>query len=214
MDDGRAEVRWAPRISKDSVRRLYESEARGMLDGELLDDVGVALLLRCQSILDVHEAKRGRVRCPRCDRAGRRTIIERTPGRGHTDVMACPACGWSILWREYLRTFKRRQLNSGGAVKAFETYVSDCPRARTPREKMLLVDRLIHEFHCSSRDEPGRATRAVGANLIKGKLDDVIEFLDRLSAGPGDRKRTRDDWRERLGETHWAEGRNEGGGDR
>lgn len=59
MDDSRSEVRWSPRVPKGKIRRLYESDARGLLDDELLDDVGIALLLRCQDILMVVGARQG-----------------------------------------------------------------------------------------------------------------------------------------------------------
>jgi hypothetical protein len=31
-------IRWAPRVSRDQVRRLYDSDAQGRLDLDLLDD--------------------------------------------------------------------------------------------------------------------------------------------------------------------------------
>jgi hypothetical protein len=78
--DGAAEVRWAHRVPKDAIRRIYESEAAGVLDEALLDDVGTRFAMRCESILAVAEAKRGIVRCPRCDRKGR-TACPRSGGR-------------------------------------------------------------------------------------------------------------------------------------
>jgi len=47
------EVHWAPPVSKEKIRRLYESDASGLRDDELLDDVGITLYLRCKSILTV-----------------------------------------------------------------------------------------------------------------------------------------------------------------
>ncbi len=48
------------------IRRLYESDAKRILDQELYEDVGICLLLllRCESILTINEAKHGRVKCP------------------------------------------------------------------------------------------------------------------------------------------------------
>jgi hypothetical protein len=48
---GLDEVRWAPRVNPSLIRRLYEADARGIVDDELFDDVGSALHARCQSIL-------------------------------------------------------------------------------------------------------------------------------------------------------------------
>jgi hypothetical protein len=57
---------WAPRLPQRLVARLYETDARGILDEELIDEVGYGLLARVESILTATEASRGRVRCPRC----------------------------------------------------------------------------------------------------------------------------------------------------
>ncbi len=48
-DDGVASVRWAAPVRQDKIRRLYETDARGLTDEALIDDVGLALYLRCQS---------------------------------------------------------------------------------------------------------------------------------------------------------------------
>jgi len=179
---GRDEVRWAPRVSKDKIRRLYQSHAGGLLDEELLDDVGITLYLRCEAIVAVAEALRGRVLCPRCAATGTTTVIERALNKGARDgLMTCPACGWACTWADYQRTFKRRQLNLGGAEPAFTTFLTRYPKARTPTAKLLAIDRLIHEFHYSLREQPDLPTRAAGVNLIKGRLTDVVEFLDELT---------------------------------
>jgi len=49
--DGRPRIRWAPRLDPRRLRRLYAREARGLAPAALIDDVGLALLLRCESIL-------------------------------------------------------------------------------------------------------------------------------------------------------------------
>ena len=206
---GRSETRWARRVPKWKVRRLYESDAQGMLDEELLDDVGITLLLRCQDILVIHEARQGRVRCHRCTRQGQRTVIHRSPrseGDLRDELLTCPECGWQITWGEYHRSFKRKQLNSGGATTAFERYARVYPSARTPRHKMLAIDRLIHEFHYSMRHQPDVPTRPVGVNLIEGRVPDVVRFLDELSYGdgtPGETIDRREMWRATLGEIPW-----------
>ena len=147
---GRDEIEWAARVSKAMIHRLYVADAAGMLDDELLDEVGTRLYHRCRSILEVDAAKHGRVRCPRCDRAGRETIIERSmrPGAGDVEII-CPACEWQVTWQDYMRTYKRRQLNLGGAAGAFEGFTRDWNQAHTPPAKMLAIDRLIHAFHYS-----------------------------------------------------------------
>ncbi len=198
-------IKWSPRVRKAQLHRLYQSEAAGHLDEGLLDEVGMMLLCRCEDILTVARAVAGHVRCPRCAAHGRPTIIHRDSGKPET-LMVCPACDWRMTWGDYRRTFQRKQLHIGGARAAFEAFIEGWPRAREGRQKMLLVDRLIHEFHYSLRDRPTLPTRAAGVNLIEGKLTDVVAFLDALSAGLQDPALTEDhqQWRQRLDEAQQA----------
>ena len=62
---GRNEIRWTPRVPKAKIRRLYEADAQGIVDQELLDDVGTTLFARCQDILTIKAARMGHVRCDR-----------------------------------------------------------------------------------------------------------------------------------------------------
>lgn len=50
---------------------------------------------------------------------------------------------------------------------------------------MLLIDRLLHEFHHSLRRHPHQPTRAVAVNLIEGNLTSVMALLDQLTYGEG-----------------------------
>ncbi len=181
----RAEIQWSRRIPKWQLRRLYESDAGGLLDEDLLDEVGYALLARCCDILKVEDAQHGHVHCARCDRQGVTTLIERPHARGDPRdiLLTCPACGWQITWGEYHLSFKRKQLNPGGATDTFAAFVQHFPQARTPQAKMAAIDRLIHEFHYSYQPMPDLPTRPAGVNLIECQLEDVIAFLDELTFG-------------------------------
>jgi hypothetical protein len=55
-------VRWAPRVPRATIRRLYEGDACGLVDEELVDDVAFAFYAR------VHERWRARVFHQRLDR--------------------------------------------------------------------------------------------------------------------------------------------------
>lgn len=185
MTDGRDEIVWGMRVPKWKLRRLYQSDAQGLLDEELLDDVGYTLLERCKDILKVESAQNGRVHCARCERRGQTTLIDRPQisGDPRDALLVCPVCGWQINWGEYHLSYKRKQLNPGGAVAAFTAFVEAFLRARTPQTKMTAIDRLIHEFHFSYQSMPDLPTRPVGVNLIEGHLEDVIAFLNELSFG-------------------------------
>lgn len=70
---------------------------------------------------------------------------------------------------------------------------------------MLAIDRVIHEFHYSLRDAPDRPTRPAGVNLIAGKLEDVVTFLNQLSGLdlPQPMRETEQVWREKYTSTFW-----------
>lgn len=196
MKVGGVEVRWAPKLRPEKLQRLYETDARGILDEEQIDEVAYTLYSRCDSILTVTEAFRGRVKCPGCA-----AIVSRPMGgAGPTEeIMHCEGCGWRATWAEYHRSWQNRQLWGGNAVEWFEEYVRRFPAARTPRERMLLIDRLIHAFHHDLKRNA--YNRPAAANLIEGGLKQVVEFLDRLTYGPASTpslEQSQAEWRDKL----------------
>jgi hypothetical protein len=206
MNDACRQVRWSPRVPKGTLRRLYEFAAQGIWDDELIEDVGLTLYLRCRDILIIHRAQTERlITCPTCLREGCETLV---PGTGRRDVpMVCPACGWSMLWHDYRRTFRREQLNPGGAVQFFRAYLAEYDRARSAKARMAAIDRVIHQFHYSLKSDPTRPTRPAGVNLIVGKLEEVVTFLDALSGLdlPQEMALTHAEWRDSFGRTYWPE---------
>jgi len=192
---GGVNVRWAPKLRPEKLQRLYETDARGIVDEELIDEVGYTLYSRCESILTVTEAFAGRLKCPGCG-----FVIVREPVTGGADErICCPGCGWETTWPEYHQTWQHRELWGGNAVPVFQEFVRRFPTAAGAREKMLLIDQLVHGYHHDLR----RLTdnRPAAANLIEGSLQQVITFLDRLTYGnastPG-LAETHAAWRERV----------------
>ncbi len=182
---------WAPRVSQREIRLLYETDARGICDAALIDRVGYGLLARCESFLDACDAVAGRARCPRCA-----AVVEHD-GRQET-VLRC-ACGWRLAWGEYFKTIQHRQLSGAEPVLAlFRDFVRAFPAARTPQERLLLIDRLIHGFHRYYKT--GGPTRPVAVNLIEGRLGEVVAFLDSLTYGDGSTPGTREQF------AAWSEG--------
>jgi len=55
-------IQWAKKVSPNKIRRLYNLDAQGIMDEELIDDVAYTFYARCESILTVTEASRGRVK--------------------------------------------------------------------------------------------------------------------------------------------------------
>jgi hypothetical protein len=174
---GGVDIRWAPKLRPEKLRRLYELDAQGLADQELIDDVGYTLYSRCESILTVTEAFEGRVRCPGCG-----TVILRQSGTGpQEEILRCDHCSWQATWRDYHQSWRHRQLWGGNAVPAFQEFVRRFPSARDPGQKMLLIDQLIHAYHYDLRRQV--YNRPAAANLIEGGLRQVIQFLDALSYG-------------------------------
>ena len=169
-------LRWAPRIAAHKLRVLYRWEGRGLADRELVDDVGMALLLRCESILLVSA---GRVRCPACARE----FALRHPAAGiAADAgQPCPAtpCGWTISWHTYHASWTKRRLFGGKAVTAFRTFARAYPRAAGARARMMLIDRLLHTFHWDLK--AGAPNRLAANNLIEGSHGQTLALLDELS---------------------------------
>jgi hypothetical protein len=185
---------WSPRLPQALIRRLYELDAQGIYDDDLLDEVGWALVHRCQSFITAVEASRGRAACPRCA-----AIIAHNAQPD--EILRC-TCGWELPWKEYFRTFQRKQLSGADPVlEFFGEFIRGFPGAQTPSQKMLLIDRLIHGFHYNLKYG---VTRTTGINLIEGSYHDVVAFLDRLTYGeastPGTSD-TLDTWRANMNTT-------------
>jgi len=170
---------WAPRVAQRKIRQLYETDAQGIYDLDLIHEVGYGLLARCETFITANRAREGELPCPECGQTVRRE-----------EMLRCP-CGWTLPWADYFKTIQHKQLSGAEPVlEQFRDFVNAFPSARTPQEKMLLIDRLIHGFHWYLKT--GGPTRPVAVNLIEGRLSDVVAFLDRLTYGakstPGMRK--------------------------
>jgi hypothetical protein len=193
-------ISWNPRVSPHKIRKLYESHASGLIDEDLVEDVGITLYLRCQSILYVGDAQKGKVHCPECLNNNRDTIIQRGSS-GKEFLIVCPVCGWEITWGDYFRSYQGKQLSIGGAGDYFREYIKAYENANTLLEKMIAIDRVIHEFHYNILHGESQPTRAACVNLIEGTLTEVVAFLDELSCpdtSPEELRTSRQKWRETL----------------
>ena len=191
MADGACEIRWEPRVSKQKIQRLYETDAKGIYDEALIDEVGFALYARCESFIRAVEAHQGRAACARCA-----TIIPHNWDK--SAPLRCEKCGWETTWGAYFRTIKQKQLSGAEPVlRVMDEYMRGFRAARSFREKMVLIDRLIHSHHWCGEDP----TRPVAVNLIEGRIGDVVEFLDKISYGDRSTRGTRemrDEWRRNV----------------
>jgi hypothetical protein len=178
MTDDVAAIHWAPRVVPWKVRQLYENDAQGLIDEGLIDDVAYGFYARCQSILTTYAAEQGTVTCPRCG-AG----IPRRQ-RDEQELLRCPLGHWQVTWDAYWRSYRHKQLGGGRAVTAFTDFVEGLPTAQTPRDKMLLIDRLVHACHHSLTGAAAHYKRPAACNVIQGKMNELIALLDGLAYGP------------------------------
>jgi len=173
-------ARWAPRAPQQKIRRLYENDARGIVDAELIDDVGLTLFLRCRSMQAVSDVMlRGLIPCPLCG-----TVQRREPRvRDDPDELLTCSCGWQLPWGVYHQTFQHQELIGADANPFIAEYLRAWPPARTPREKLLLIDRLIHCWHREELRAEHGIGRPTGMNFIEGSRASVIALLDGLTRG-------------------------------
>ena len=172
------ELKWARRVPQHVIKRLYTLDAKGIVDEELIDEVGYAMYARCESIRIATEAQGGRVTCPRC-----RAVIERAlqrDGASKEQLLECE-CGWKATWGDYLRSYQRKQLSGGAAYPSFLEFLDVWPKRRTPRDKLLAIDTLVHACHVAAHMP---WARPAATNLIEGTASELAVFLDELAYGP------------------------------
>jgi hypothetical protein len=81
--------------------------------------------------------------------------------------------------------------------QVFESFVKQWPLARSPREKLLLIDRLIHEWHIHYR----AVGWPLGTSVVKATARQMVELLEGLAYGFGSTEgleQTEGVWRARL----------------
>ena len=162
-------------VGAGKLIRLYEADAAGLLDDELLDDVGWRIWERLQDVLLVTA---GKVRCPSCSTQ----FVVRTRERATDDLVSCPGgCGWSVTPGDWHKSWEHRDLN--GRCAEFERFVAAWPAARSTSDRMLVIDTVVHALHESSRpDAPGNFA---ARNFLEGSRPKIVALLDELAEGPG-----------------------------
>jgi RNase P subunit RPR2 len=175
-----SKFQWAKRVSRRDIQRLYQSDARGMLDQDLLDEVHYAIYVRVCDMFEVREAQQsGRVKCRRCHEPIPQPY--RMGTRNKNNVLECAKCGWRVTCGEFYDSYSGKSMLPGSAVDLLESYLERFPKAKTPSQKLLLIDWLIHQFHVKQ----GVARMPVGQNVILGSTDQVRELIESLASGPG-----------------------------
>jgi len=196
---GAEEIRWARRVKPEKIRRLYTLDAKGIVDEELIDEVGYAMYARCLSIRTVTRAAAGRATCPRCQAEVRHAWEK-------NQLLECP-CGWSASWGAYLKSYQGKQLHGGQAYPMFRDFIDRWPLARSSRDKMLAIDALIHACHGQWLGQMGRPA---ACNLIEGTMTELVKFLDELAYGSLSTEgmaESRERWNADLSAAEWLQRR-------
>ena len=192
MSSPKPKIRWSERVDPIDIRRLYESDAIGRLDEDLLNEVGFGIYARCVDMLEVSDAFKGTVTCRVCGNRIRRKrgkMVKDHHGQvhregGEREMLGCGRCGWRISWGEYRKSVRyvpRLHFGRADIEDFLRAFVRAWPEVRSTSEKLLLVDVLIHEFHRTSDGENGCP---LGVNVIRGTAMQVYTLLERLAYGP------------------------------
>jgi hypothetical protein len=184
-------LKWAQKVKPALLERVYASDAAGMLDEEALNEAGFALWLRCRSVVFVSTR---RVECPQC-------LMVFDARAGDDDLIHCPTpqCNWHITTKSHHESWRHKDLIGVRALDTFTLFIEQYPQAQSSKDKLLLIDQLVHAFHWDMKLQ--LPNRSVGNNLIQGSHEDVVTFLDRLTLNTTD-PASKDEWR-RTVNTMW-----------
>ena len=159
---------WPAKVSRNDLRRLYQSDAAMMTDAELLDDIGLTLSVRCQIASALYDLlATGPIKC-----MARATILA---GRG---ALPC-GCGRAYTYHAYRKAYREDNMPRGAASETFDRFVADWESAASAGTKMRLIDGLIHAFHIAAIS--GKRGRPVGVNLIQETKKQIIDLIEELS---------------------------------
>jgi len=103
-------MNWASRVKVSEIRRLYRSERQGMVDENILLDVGWALYALCEDVVTAVTAiNLGEVPCPDCDQPLQRKNIPTPTEAQRTALLRaqhrvgwfhCEHCQSRLLWQD------------------------------------------------------------------------------------------------------------------
>lgn len=168
-------ISWAPRVSREKILELYIKVASGINDEKLIDDVASAFYNRCSDIIRIYER---RFACPQC----REELPH--PHSSRNDLY-CGKCGWRMPWPDFYRTYRGKQLCVNSDVTPItRQFLNDLTECKTPQEKMILIDALIHACHEWVSRGISYYGRPLAVNFIDGTMGQVVAFLENLPYGP------------------------------
>ena len=163
--------KWNEKLPRNKLIRLYQNDAKGLIDEDLLDDVGYTLYARCKQARDTREClEKGEIICHHCGNVNK--------AASYAGLIACP-CGYYYTYREYRRSCNANNIPGGRATEIFNAFADKWLQCKNEKEKMLLVDWLVHECHVSAMT--GGVGRSVCVNLIEGTIAQIRDMLEMLA---------------------------------
>ena len=165
--------KWAKKASRNDLLRLYQSDSKGMINEDLLDEVGFTFYVRCKQAKEVMELlEKGKILCHHCG-----AVLQ---AQSYTAPMKC-RCGYIYTYREYRRSCRAASMPAGRATPIFNDFIEKWAACKTVSQKMITIDWLIHECHVTLMS--GAKGRSVCINLIEGSLKQISELIMKLAYG-------------------------------
>jgi len=164
-------IKWAPKLQPDILRKFYKMNSSGIIDDELIDNIGLKLYLRCESIM---MATQGEFYCPDCRS---KIIVDKTVDKNQESK--CNNCDFTFTADEFHESYRRRELWQDTTHIYFGKYYDEYPKCKTANEKIIMIDTIIHSFYYEVKT--GAINRANGNHLIEGSLEQVVKLLHELS---------------------------------
>jgi len=163
-------IKWAERLPRGIVRRLYESDAKNVQNDDLADEVGYGLYARAKDLIEINRThETGMIHCRSCG-----SEIHKSAD----DMYNC-ACGWSVSQKEYHISYKGKQFISISAAQFAVEFMRRWELAiDSYADKMMAIDYLIHRFHDEFTE---RTTRPAAINFIEGKPGDIVDLILELA---------------------------------
>jgi hypothetical protein len=187
-------IKWALRVSPEKIRRLYISDAKGIIDNDLLQEVGISFYARAESIIAINKIHTQEVvKCPIC-----RNDVHKSDNK-----YLCE-CGWVIGSKELHQTYKGQQATGLSIIEFAKKFIRDWNgAANNPNKQMMAIDFLIHRFHWEMMQKP---TRPVAVNYIDGTMTKITDLILELAYSDDiTKKENRKEWLEnkKLADEIW-----------
>lgn len=122
------QFKWSKKVALKDIFKLYQTEAQGLIDEELVDEIGLTFYMRCKQASEVRGLiDRGQMLCLQCG-----TVLTKIDDN---EVVNCN-CGYSYTFREYCRSYTAANMPGGRATEIFEHFAKTWPHLKETSQKM------------------------------------------------------------------------------